>query len=87
MGARIALALERNATSWVLLNLAAIHWRIVGEPVHVRCPWPPWRSMRIYIYIYIVRRVMLFLSRALALVVSRLLFLAGCPRIRGSVEF
>ena len=31
MATRIKLAMDGNSTSWVLSNLAALYWRIVGE--------------------------------------------------------
>nr|CAD7201096.1 unnamed protein product [Timema douglasi] len=34
LGIRIALALQDNATSWMLANAAALYWRVVGRANH-----------------------------------------------------
>ncbi|XP_015776352.1 PREDICTED: tetratricopeptide repeat protein 17-like [Acropora digitifera] len=38
MGARIYSALKRNSTSWVLLNVASLYWRVQGDTAEaIKC--------------------------------------------------
>ena len=38
MATRIKMAMDKNSTSWVISNLAALYWRIVGQgQLAIRC--------------------------------------------------